>query len=176
MTDSPDLKPLLSFPGYFSSPDGAVYSTRQGKLRRLSPGTDRRGYRFVVLRDRRGRWRYQRIHRLCYMAHRRRLRRGEVVRHLDNNPANNAITNLRAGSQRTNMLQACREGRFGRKLDHARVARMRRLARRKSRKELAAEFQVSVATVGDVLARRTWRHCPARAARGSASPGLAAAA
>jgi hypothetical protein len=110
------------------------------------------------------------------MTHRRRLRRGEVVRHLDNNPANNVITNLRAGSHRTNMLQACREGRFGRKLDHNKVARMRRLARRRSRRELAAEFKVSVATVGDVLARRTWRHRPARAARGNASVGLAAAA
>jgi hypothetical protein len=99
------------------------------------------------------------------MAHRRRLRRGEVVRHLDNDPGNNAISNLRAGSQRTNMLQACRDGLFGRMLDHAKVARMRRLARRKSWKELAAEFKVSVATVGDVLARRTWRHRPARAAR-----------
>jgi hypothetical protein len=176
MTDAPDLKPLPSFPGYHCSPNADVYSTRQGKLRRLSPGTDRRGYRFVVIRDRRGRWRYRRIHRLVFMAHRRRLRRGEVVRHLDNNPANNAIGNLRAGSQRTNMLQACREGRFGRKLDHSKVACMRRLARRKSRKELAVEFGVHISTVGHVLTRRTWRHCPARAARTRASHVLGMAA
>jgi hypothetical protein len=174
MTNAPDLQPLSSFPGYSCSTTGDVHSTRQGKLRKLAPGTDRRGYRFVVIRDRRGRWRYRRIHRLVFMAHRRRLRRGEVVRHLDNDPANNTISNLRAGSQRSNMLQACRDGLFGRKLDHDKVARMRRLARRMSRKELAAEFQVSVATVGDVLTRRTWRHRPARAAR--ASPVLAVAA
>ena len=53
---------------------------------------------------------------------------------------------------------------------------MRRLVRRKSRKELAAEFKVSVATVGDVLARRTWRHRPARAARTRASHVLGMAA
>jgi hypothetical protein len=176
MTDAPDLKPIPSFPGYFCSSTGDVYSTRQGRRRPLKPATDRRGYRFVLLRHRSGRWCYRRIHRLVFAAHRRPLRQGLVICHLDGNPANNSATNLCQARPRTNVLQACRAGQMARKLDHAKVARMRRLARRRSHKELAAELHVSVATVGDVLARRTWRHRPVRAARASASPVLGMAA
>ena len=44
------MKPIPNFPKYFADIQGGIYSTKYGKLRKLKPSKDRRGYCRVTLR------------------------------------------------------------------------------------------------------------------------------
>jgi HNH endonuclease len=75
----------------------------------LSPATNRKGYKSVSLR-RDGKARTQQVHALVLEAFVGPRPAGFVTRHLDGNPANNDLTNLRWGTHSENVRDSIAHG------------------------------------------------------------------
>lgn len=85
---------------------GKARGTRLGVLK---PGKHPKGYLFVGLTAN-SRKRVREVHRLVGEAFIGPLPPGLQTRHLDGNPANNAVTNLAYGTQSENMQDSIRHG------------------------------------------------------------------
>jgi len=150
---------------YAVSRDGRVMSFVRGNPRILRPQTILGGYRKVSLDG--ATWL---LHRLVwavfgseplsdtpYRVH---------VAHLDGDPANNHIDNLKQCSAKENASHKIGHGTQVRgedsptaTLTRAQVLDIRRAAIDGTpRAELAEKYDVSAATIGNIILRRTWRH------------------
>lgn len=119
MTPAEQWRPIPGQPGYEVSSLGRVRSWRaaRGNDPRLSESHElhscscRRGYRSVSLRrGRGGGWTSVHIHRLVMEAFVGPCPEGLQVRHLNGNPADNRLANLRYGTAKENYADAVRHG------------------------------------------------------------------
>ena len=94
---------------YRVSDAGDVYSVRAG--RNLKPGKDSNGRLFVALGTRDGKPVIRYVHRLVLEAFVGPCPPGYMACHFDDNPANNALSNLRWDTQSANSHDAVRNGR-----------------------------------------------------------------
>lgn len=99
-----------------------------------------------------------RVHTLVLRAFVGPRPEGTDVAHGDGNPANNALSNLRYASRSDNNKDVVFHGR--RRLQISEIHRVRAEGRlyRGAQRALAREFNVSPATIGDVLAGRSYSH------------------
>ena len=124
-------KDIDGFPGYQVSDKGRVRSYINNrhdigdKSHILKPVSNELGYESVQL----GRRNRRSIHRLVAKAFIPNPNNYPLVRHMDDNPRNNKINNLRWGTQTDNM-QDC--------VKHGRLARDTRAAIRSRKKEIIA--------------------------------------
>lgn len=122
----------------------------------LRPGTDSAGYQSVVL----GKNKSFRVHWLVLLAFVGPCPDGFHRLHNDGDRANNALSNLRYGSRSDNVRDMFTHGQ--RRLNEAQVSSIRaakaRGFARGERKALAAKFGVSLSTVNDVAAGRTYAY------------------
>jgi hypothetical protein len=81
---------------------------KEGKI--LSNSTDKDGYKFIIIRQG-GIHKNLRINRIVLMAFVRMPVEKELAMHLDDNPANNALSNLMWGTSSMNALDAYAKGR-----------------------------------------------------------------
>lgn len=89
-----------------------------------------------------------------------------LVMHLDSNPKNNKVNNLKWGTASQNLSQAAREGKLGvkgsahfkSKLTNKQVREIRKNPDGLSRINLAKKFGVSTATICFIVNNKTWRH------------------
>jgi len=152
-------------PHYEAHPDGKVrtYRSRGRVLREprpLYPTLDKWGYPQLNVYD--GfKWVRWRLHTIVAVTFIGPQPVGQVVRHLDDQKENCSHQNLAYGTHSQNRADAHRNGRVrygGTKLDVTRVAQLRDHARyNRDPKYLAGQYGVSVATVRDILANRTWK-------------------
>lgn len=98
---------MPGWPTYEVSTAGRVKSLRFGRL--LSPGVDSRGYLRTILSDH-GRKRHVQIHRLVMEAFVGPRPEGLVTRHLNGNPTDNRLENLRYGTPKENAQDAIQHG------------------------------------------------------------------
>jgi len=97
---------LPEYPSYFVTKSGKVYSCRTGiwKLRRQSKSnTDR--WR-VRIKNRHGFYKWEQVSRLVATAYLPNPHNLPVVMHLDDNPNNNRVGNLRWATQSENIQSA----------------------------------------------------------------------
>lgn len=87
------------------------------------------------------------------------------VLHGDDNPANNAVDNLRWGTNAENSADMVRRNRQARgernanaRLTATQVAEIRRLAGAVPQNELARTYRISTSSLNAVVLRKTWRH------------------
>ncbi len=163
----------VGWPGYEVSDLGRVKSlqrvlphnrypgkTMVWKEKILKPGKQKSGHLFVVLTGQVA----VRVHILVATAF-----LGPppypnaLVRHWDDDPANNVDTNLRWGNQVDNMRDAARNGKIprGRKRPNAKLHPKDIPFIRASKlnlSQLARKFAVSAATIRDVKTGRSWSH------------------
>lgn len=85
---------LTKYPGYYLTEKGEVYSTRQGKLKRLKPIPNNKGYLRVNLYDRNGKQKWNFVHRLVASVFIPNKDGLPEVNHIDRNPLNCDISNL----------------------------------------------------------------------------------
>jgi hypothetical protein len=145
-----------------------------GKVRRLGSAKVRRsytrdGYHYLSLRQGDGRLRNWQVHRLVALAF-----LGEPpspkheVAHWDGNPSNNFVGNLRWATRAENVADAIRHGTFNppRDLrnrrcrlspDDVRAIRAR-AANGEPRPRLAAEYNVKLPTICNIVNRRSRKH------------------
>lgn len=106
-------KDITGFPGYQVSNKGRVRSFTNGAYgfretpHLLHPGTDGHGRQFVILGPER---KHRQVHRLEAIEFLPNPNNYPIVRHLDDNPKNNDISNLAWGDQRMNMEDCRRNG------------------------------------------------------------------
>lgn len=159
-------RPVPGHQGYEVSDLGSVrsYRNRQGhpipEPRLLSPGTVK-GYKHIKL----GRSRQTKVHILVLEAFVGPRPDGMVCRHLDGNPLNNRLSNLRWGTPEENYADRHRHGthntgsRNGRaKVDEwAVLAIKERLKAGEKQAVIATDFGISCGIVAHISAGRTWK-------------------
>lgn len=112
-----------------------------------------------------GKKKLEQAHRLIWSAFNGPIPPGMVIRHLDDNPSNNALSNLAVGTHRDNSADAernnvlCSGERHGmHKLTADAVREMRTLAfNGASQKELSQRFGVHQAQVSGILCGQKWK-------------------
>lgn len=100
------MKQIPNFPDYAVTVNGQVWSYKSKKW--LNPGKDPGGYLRVVLCD--GKMHTQKVHRLVLEAHVGPCSDGMQCRHLNGNPADNRLKNLKWGTQSENQQDSVQHG------------------------------------------------------------------
>ena len=159
----PKWKPIPGYPGYEVSDQGQVRSQRGV----LSAHTVRGGYKLTYLYLDRKRYHFF-IHRLVMTVFVGPCPEGYEIDHIDGDPANNALTNLRYVTHSENMKAAvrrwgsnwhCGETNPLAKLTAKQVVEARRLyAEGTTMSIIARLYGVNTGTIHDVIKGRTWKH------------------
>jgi hypothetical protein len=146
-----------SYPGYEISNTGFVRSKRTGHILALRTKKGKHPYQRVHLCHN-GKARYVLVHRLVLEAFVGPCPDGKQALHLDNNPKNNHINNLRWGTPKENHQTINRTGTAnGRsKLTETEVLAIRSSA--KPHAELARQYQVTDTTIQNIRTRKLWKH------------------
>lgn len=161
---------IPGFPGYEVSDAGRVRSFMR-QLPRILHQYNCRGYRQVAVRRNSRTSRRMTVHQLVLMAFVGPRSEGGECRHLDNNRANNHLSNLRWGTKSDNMRdrarrypgvfwgsgeRACGERNGAAKLSSLEVEQIRRLHGKLSQRVIAKQFGVSKSNIGRILRREGW--------------------
>lgn len=164
------MKKIREPKGYTVDIDGNVYSLKHRWGRRkkpllLSQNTDRDGYKRVELYNS-GKKKQYLVHRLVLVAFVGACPKGKICRHLDGNPANNKLDNIKWGTYKENEADKAEHGTrlLGQnlpwtKLTERCVIRIRALVLAGIQKNHIAElFGVTPTTIGDITKRRSWKY------------------
>jgi len=124
--------------------------------------SDKRGYLQVHLCNGCGKVKTVRIHNLVAQFFIGKRPSGNVIRHLDSNPANNHISNLSYGTYTENENDKIENGTWntrngGAKLTPSKVQEIRKKLTTISQKMLAKEYGVSRPTITRIANNKTWR-------------------
>lgn len=157
-----NIRAIKGKEGYFADADGNIYSlwinkgyhglVMQDNFKKLNFSKAKSGH--MVVRFGRGKANY--VHRVIYETFVGDINENNVIRHLNDDPSDNRVSNLAQGTQKDNVGDACRNGLIG-KLSSEDVIRIRSLKGFKKRKETAKEFGVSEGTIKDIWSNKTWR-------------------
>lgn len=176
-----NARPCPNYPGYSATADGRVFSNRRRRKlvgrhggseafidptywRELRGTESPKGY--VVVGTRGSRTRRAGVHQLVMDAFGSQApAEGLQVRHLDDDPKNNHISNLAWGTHADNAADRKRNGGYAAgshhpnaKLSQADVHAIRSLRQQRVKvKELAKRFCVSVATIEGVISGRSYK-------------------
>lgn len=165
---------LPDFPNYRASRQGRIYHFRSGRWIRMSEYTDEGGYKQVKLR-RDGKRYTRHVHALILRVFVGPCPPGLICRHLDGNPANNRVRNLKWGTHQENADDAKRHGTTtkGSKAKHAKlteeeVGEILWYAQNANYtpKMIAACWPISVAQATQICERKAWKHVEPYAYRG----------
>ncbi len=96
--------------GYLATNCGQIISLRYCKVKYLKPGVQHAGYLHVNL-WKEGKSRSCKIHQLVLEAFGFHREEGQVCRHLNGDPTDNRLANLRWGTMRENAVDMVRHGR-----------------------------------------------------------------
>jgi hypothetical protein len=97
------IKPILGFPFYYASNTGFILSEKRGKRKILKGGTDKDGYRKVILCVDNKRF-HKRVHIIVANVFNGMQPENTVVCHIDGSRTNNASINLKYATQKENIL------------------------------------------------------------------------
>lgn len=166
--NTPELRPIPDFPGYFADAAGHVWSVldrRRVTPYRLIPQSGHSG-RLTVGLSRHGARRTLTVHRLVARAWLGSGNGLRVVRHLDGNHLNNAVSNLAWGTYAENSRDAWAHGTMTRRTGALNGAakltadQVRELRRERAQgfllHELALRYGVALATVSRIVNRKAW--------------------
>lgn len=169
------LKPLKKHDGYLISDNGDIYScwvnkgihglVKEDTYRKLTGSKARSGH--IYFRAQRGEGATL-VHRLVYETFVGEIPEGMVIRHLNDEPGDNRLSNLAIGTQKENVQDAIRNGKikYGEGNKNSKLTdddvRDIRIVKNDNpevpNREIAEEFGVSRRTVDRVIKREAWGH------------------
>lgn len=158
------LRTIPKFPRYLVSNRGNIFSLKRNKYLSLTKTSF--GHLCVCLRKK-GRSYTVRVHQLVLETYRGLCPPDMECRHLNGNPADNHLENLRWGTHANNLGDRIKHGtnKPGEesplaKLTEQDVKRIRHYYRNKiySARELAKKFNTHESNVYYILAGKTWKH------------------
>lgn len=162
-----EYKAIPGMDGYLAGSDGQIYSTKQGKLKRLtSHPTIDNGYLHVglYLNDQR---KTINVHRLVALAwHGERPSEHHQIRHLNGNQLDNRPANLLYGTKEENYMDRELHGTTARgeqigtsKLTESQVKQIRKeFAEGATKLGLSKKFGVSRPMIRAIVERKWWKH------------------
>jgi hypothetical protein len=158
--------PIEGYPDYRICPCGFVLSMKKASPRLMAVFVRSRAGHCGVNLCRNGQMKMFSIHVLVANAFLPPPQEGQTcVLHGDDNPAHNAATNLKWGTNLDNSEQMVRHGRQNRgsdralsKLTESQVREIRHRAEQVPQAQLAREYGVSTSTLNSVVKGQTWRH------------------
>ena len=153
---------------YLANKNGLIFSTGKYGPTLLGQRVNSSGYYLVTLSRAPDRIDCG-AHQFCYLYFHGTYPVDKQINHKDGNKLNNSITNLEVLTASENQLHASRNGLFRdqqgtknsiSKLTEAKVLYIRRAYGRPgvTLGDLAQKFNVSKATINNVILRKTWRH------------------
>ena len=163
------MKQIPGYPDYSVTKDGRVWSKprRCTKGGWLKPGKDKFGYLHVVLCN--GKTHVKRIHRIVLETFVGPRPLGMECRHLDGNPINNRLENLKWGTRSENQQDAVRHGTSGGLKSRGERGYFSKLSDRDrrlifsvyhdgayTRRELADHFGMSWGAIADITRDNYW--------------------
>lgn len=156
---------IPGWPYYHVSRDGKVYSRKSGNWKLLRGGIIK-GDSAVTLSNH-GNHLSQRVYRLVALVYLPKPSSTKlVIRHLDDNPLNNHVDNLRWGTQKQNMEDARKNGKLrgsSCKASRAKLSKkdliliFKLKAKGPYYKDIAKRLGVSVGTIGRVINKKSYR-------------------
>ena len=170
--DGIEVRDIPGFPNYAISRDGRVWSkARKSRHNHIYPGIwlkpkfHKCGYpQYGLWRDNKITWTL--CHRLVLESWVGPCPPGKECRHLDGNPANNHLSNLKWGTAKENQEDRVRHG----TQVHGSRQGLTKLTEGDMRfsrylrwigfpyKTIAAKLNVTIATIGYLCTNKTWRH------------------
>lgn len=103
-----EVRPVDGFPDYYITNDGAVYSKKFNKTRKLKPSIVAYGYYGVILCQN-GKTYSKRVHRLVAEAFIPKVKKKSQVNHKNGNKLDNSIENLEWCTPKENIHHAFNE-------------------------------------------------------------------
>jgi len=169
------LKPVKGHDGYLISDKGEVYScwvnkgrhglVKENTFKKIGGSKSKSGH--ILFRFGR-KEKAQYLHRLVYENFVGDIPEGKVIRHLNDDPSDNRLSNLEIGTQKDNVQDAIRNGKIvigerhhSSKLTNNVVRKIRSIKENepnKPNREIAKCFSVSRRTVDRVLKKEIWGH------------------
>jgi len=162
------MKPILEYPNYNVTSDGKVWNNKYKRFLKPTTGTD--GYLQITLCEA-GRQKNCKIHRLVLEAFVGPCPINQECRHLNGNPADNRLENLKWGTCSENIADAIKHGthcclnntgeKHGRaKLTERKVRQIRMLYTTGdfTQRELGRMFGVAGASINSIVHRKNWKH------------------
>jgi len=162
-------KDIEDFEDYQVSTLGEVRRLRKGKWVECKIATIWRGYLQVALQEGRKKQVVRRVHRLVAEAFIPNPNNLPIVLHLDDNPSNNNVDNLRWGTHMDNINDRDSKNRQARlkgedngsaKLTEKSVLAIRaaNLSKRGDVTRLAIQYNVSQSRISLIRNRKSWKH------------------
>ena len=156
-----EVRPVPGYPGYSVSTTGQVFGKHSDTAGGLMPETDEQGHLQVTM-HRKGSPRSgsrELVHRLVLSAFARPARAGEQARHLNGNPSDNRLSNLRWGTQNSNWQD--RDAHGNRQSHHKftddQVAAVRaKSAHGDTAPNIARDYPISDTQVRNIVAGQHW--------------------
>lgn len=153
--------------GYYASADGRILSTKRKQPREIRPIISKDGHRYVFMYGESGMKKVW-LHRAVLSAYRGEEEKALECRHLDDNPANNHVSNLEWGDRKQNTADKKRNGgipygeRSGsHKVNAAQVMEIRqRYADGESLADLGPAFGISKNAALEIVKGKTWPNLP----------------
>lgn len=153
------IAPIEGWPGYLITSKGAVLSDNKGRRQELKPMSSEQGHARVMLYRDGSETERHLIHRLVLAAFDKPQPNSVQACHIDGDASNNALWNLRWGTQSENWDDSKRHGTRRRysKLTDEQVVELRRLgAEGISGAELGRRFGVSDTQARNILTGKQW--------------------
>lgn len=155
-----EWRPIPTAPGYFASIDGQILTKRRPNPRLMNPIAGRGGHLYIFV-DRKKRW----VHHLVLEAFGHPRPEGLQCRHLDGNPSNNRLDNLRWGTHEENVDDRWRHGTMpvphkalNTQLRPQDIPVIRGLAQNgASSRAIARQFGTSHTTIQKIVRKERWQ-------------------
>lgn len=125
----------------------------ENKFRKLRFSKSSSGHMVVSF----GRKQKELVHRVIYETFVGKIPESLMVRHLNDDPADNRVANLAIGTQEQNMADALKNGHLGKKLNFAKAREIRQLKGMATRNQIATMYGVSEGTIKQIWANKIWR-------------------
>lgn len=159
-----DYKILSKFPDYRIYSDGSIFSYRRKTIpKKLSFSINNAGYFQTCLTNIDNKAVQMTVHPIIAAAFHGPPNDDQVVRHLDSNPRNNNISNLKYGTVKENVHDSIDAGNFAKgekqpctTLTNKEVLCIAKDTRKQ--KEIAKDYKVSIKVVSDIKSGKTWSH------------------
>lgn len=156
------IREIPGLPKYFASNMGRIWSDKSKKW--MAMQTCQKGYRHVMISVN-GKYGQRPVHRLVLLAFAGTPELGQQCRHLNGNPGDNRLENLKWGTQSENMQDKFRHGTAAdgpnncrTKLNAAQVEEIRRLYSEGHKQvHLAKQYGVTQANISFIVLRKGWK-------------------
>lgn len=155
-----EMRPISGFEEYLATLDGDVYSTKNGKLRKMHPSVSGSIYLQVMLSPPGRPPRPEQLHHLILLAYVGPRPLGARGLHKDDDPFNNHYTNLIWGTAQQNTNQAIANGRrngYERSLRVETVLKIKEMSTHKSINHISKELNIPYQVVWRIVKGLTYK-------------------